>query len=144
MLTACQQKKKDKLNVLFDNVEQLRKGSPVNMRGITIGEVASFDLFKDSVLVEININRGILVPANSKFLIVSKPLQGIASITIVPSLQKQWLKQTDTAKGSYITKGLLDTFFEDSLNRQKAREVIDQITTGLKELAEEKNDSSVN
>lgn len=141
LFTACLQKNKNTMNVVFDNVEKLEIGSPVNLHGINIGEVIALDLFGDSVLVKINLKKGKHIPVCSKFSITSNPLIGIVSISIEPSAEKIFLKKEDTAKGSYITKGLLDSFFEDSINRQKAKEVIEKITTGIKELSESKKDS---
>jgi len=143
LFIGCLPKNSNKLNVVFDNVEKLEKGSPVKLHGITIGEVVAMDLFKDSVLVAINLKKGKRIPVNSKFSILSS-LIGLTSINVEPAEAKIFLKHDDTAKGSYITKGLLDTFFEDSSNRQKAREAIEKIAAGLKELAEAKKDSSVN
>lgn len=41
-----------------------------------------------------------------------------------------------------MKEGLLDSFFADSLNRQKAKEAIEKIVTGLKELEQSKRDSA--
>ncbi len=141
LFIACSQKNKNKLSVLFDNVSNLEKGADVKLHGITIGEVTNMELLGDSVLVDIKLNKEQKIPVGSKFSILN-PLIGNASVIIEPSEQKVFLKTEDTVKGSYEAKGILDTFFADSLNRQKAREALNKITTGLKELAEAKKDSS--
>ena len=141
LFAACSHKNKNKLSILFDNVSNLGKGAEVKLHGITIGEVTNMELLGDSVLVDIKLNKEQKIPVGSKFSILN-PLIGNALVVIEPSEQKTFLKQIDTAKGSYEAKGILDTFFADSLNRQKAREALYKITTGLKELAEAKKDSS--
>lgn len=143
LFTACLQKNKNRLNVLFNNVDNLVKGSPVKLHGITIGEVINLDLLRDSELVEIKLNRGQKISIGSKFSILNQ-LIGNASIIVEPSEQKIFLKPIDTVKGSYETMGILDTFFADSLNKQKARQALDKIITGLRKLAEAKKDSTEN
>ena len=142
-LAACSQKNKNRLNILFDKVDNLQKGGDVKLHGITIGEVTAMDLLGDSVLVAIKLEKEQKIPIGSKFSITN-PLIGSPSITIEPSGQKEFLTQTDTAKGCYETKGVLDTFFSDSLNRQKAKKVIDTINNRLKELIELKKESGEN
>lgn len=138
--TACLGNKKNKLNVLFNKVDSLEKGAPVKLHGITIGKVTDLELFKDSVLVEIKLDKGRKIPVGSKFKIINSLIGG-PSIIVEPSDQKVFLTLTDTAKGNYETKGLLDAFFTDSLNKQKARDAIEKITKGLKELSEIRKDT---
>ena len=142
-LAACSQKNKNRLNILFDKVDNLQKGGDVKLRGITIGEVTAMDLLRDSVLVVIKLEREQKIPIDSKFSILN-PLIGSPSIAIEPSEQEKFLKPTDTVRGSYEVKGILDTFFSDSLNRQKAKNVIDTISNRLKELIELKKESREN
>jgi ABC-type transporter Mla subunit MlaD len=128
------------LNIVFDRVDNLEKGATVKLHGLTIGEVTNLNLLRDSVIVEIKLNQQQKIPTGSTFLIVNS-LLGSASIIIEPSGQETFLKQIDTAKGSYETKTILDKFFSDSLNRQKAKDAIDKISVGLKKLNEEGKDS---
>ena len=126
---------------MFDKVDNLEKGASVKLHGITIGEVTNMDLSGDGVLVDIKLDKEQKIPVGSKFSIINA-LIGNSSIVVEPSGQKIFLKSSDTIKGNYETKGILDTFFSDSLNRQKAREALDKIITGLNELAQAKKDSA--
>jgi ABC-type transporter Mla subunit MlaD len=141
LFISCSKKRTYKLYVLFDKVDNLYEGAEVKMNGIQIGKVKQMELYGDSVLVDMSITRQYEIPAESNFKIINSLIGG-ATVSIYRSDKKSILKSSDTVRGSYMKEGLLDSFFADSLNRQKAKEAIEKIVTGLKELEQSKRDSA--
>lgn len=64
-LTSCRHAKKNTFYLLFDRVDGLSEGSPVETRGMTIGSIYDMDLYKDKVLVTVKIESKYKIPQGS-------------------------------------------------------------------------------
>jgi ABC-type transporter Mla subunit MlaD len=126
---------KNKMTILFDNVEGLEEKANVYYRGIIVGKVTSLELFEDKVAVDITLKDSIAIPVDSRF-IINPSVIGSAHITIEPSTQSTFLSQNDTVTGMYGKKQLLDDFFCDTARRRKAQESFEKIGDGIKGLIE--------
>ena len=87
----------NKYTVVVDNVEGLKEGSNVLCAGLTIGKVTHLDLFKDSVVVDIEINKEFNIPIGSKF-IVEKNTFSTINLLIERSGEISFIKNYDTVK----------------------------------------------
>jgi ABC-type transporter Mla subunit MlaD len=139
-LFACSPNDKRKVTVLFNRVDNVKTGDNVYLKGLSIGEVTHLELFGDSVLVDIKLADTIKIPFNSKF-IIQPSLIGSSNITIEPSDKTVFLTNKDTARGSYLQKGLLDNMVSDSTKREKIQQSLDKIGQGIKELVEASKDT---
>jgi len=81
------------LYALFDNVQKLDKGADVRLAGVKIGAVSAVSLTKDSkARIDMRINNGIRVPADSKARITTGGVIGDSFVEIVPGSSAQALK----------------------------------------------------
>lgn len=62
----------------------LRKGDPVQMRGVNVGRVRSFTIGKDGVAIAMEMDREYPVPADSRVLLQSGGLLGGMILEVVP------------------------------------------------------------
>ncbi len=139
-LLSCSHK--NKLKIVFDRVDNIDVGSRVHLKGVSIGEVTNLELFGDSVLVNITINKSIQITVDSKF-IINHSLVSLSYISIEPSDQKKYLTSKDIASGVYLKKGLFEDIISDSTTRADIKQSLDKIGTGIKELIEVR-DSATN
>jgi ABC-type transporter Mla subunit MlaD len=137
---GCSNNKKPKLTVIFDRVDNLKEGSEVYYKGVPVGEVTEFELFRDSVLVEIKFTNAVKIPANSRFFI-NPTLVGISNISIEPSAKTTFLTSKDTVTGYYREKGFIDNMISDSAERHRVLQSIEKIGEGIKELVEAARDT---
>jgi phospholipid/cholesterol/gamma-HCH transport system substrate-binding protein len=101
--------------VRYDNVASLAETSPVLIRGMNVGTVSQVELDENmvSIIVTLDIKRGIHIPKDAEAVIISTGLMGGKAIDLVV---KQACTGDDCAEpGSFINgkvKGLFDSFLD--------------------------------
>jgi phospholipid/cholesterol/gamma-HCH transport system substrate-binding protein len=82
-----------------DNAGGIRKGDPVQMRGVNVGRVLRFKIAEKSVAVELEIEGEYTVPKDSKVLVRSAGLLGGMVADIQPGGAAEVLRYGDTVAG---------------------------------------------
>ncbi len=113
-------------------MEGLKEGSNVLCAGLTIGKVTYLDLFKDSVVVDIEINKEFNIPIGSKF-IVEKNTFSTTNLLIEISSEISFIKNYDTVRGYKDTSRFVLPV-ADTAKQRKMKESIQKIADGFKEL----------
>lgn len=85
----------------------LRRGDPVQMRGVNIGRVQGFDIGQDSVRVELELERAYPVPDDSYIRLRSSGLLGGMVVEVIPGASPDDLEGGEVLPGD-IQRGLLD------------------------------------
>jgi len=118
-----------KVTTTVDNVMGLRKGDPVQMRGVNIGRVHDFDLAQDAqdVLVILEVEGQWQIPVGSVTQLVSPGLMSPKTVMVVPGPGPGMVRSGATLPGTAL-KGLLDD--TDSLG-EKGELFLDQMTALL-------------
>lgn len=85
------------LGARFSNIGELRVRAPVKIGGVTIGEVASVELDRDSyeALVRIKVDNTVAIPADSSIGIYTAGLLGDRYLGISPGGDPETLKNGD-------------------------------------------------
>ena len=129
---------KNRLTILFDRVDNTEVGSPVKVKGVTIGEVTRLKLVDEGVLVSIRFNKKRNIPKDSKFSIET-PLIGLGTVIIEPGTQKEFLTSRDTVVGIY---NAAKAFALDSALQEKIKEDAKDLIKDLRDAFQTKKDSS--
>jgi phospholipid/cholesterol/gamma-HCH transport system substrate-binding protein len=118
-----------KVTTSVENVMGLRKGDPVQMRGVNIGRVHDFDLARDAgdVLVVLEVEGQWQIPVGSVTQLVSPGLMSPKTVMVVPGPGPGAVPAGTLLPGTAM-KGLLDD--TDSLG-EKGELFLDQMTTLL-------------
>jgi ABC-type transporter Mla subunit MlaD len=144
---SCHHHNKNRLTILFDNVERLNEGSSVYCKGVVVGEVTKFNVNvpDDQVAVDIELIDSIRLPAESRFIINSSVI-GSAHITIVPSMQTAFLSPNDTVIGIYSKEQFFDDLVSDTTKRRKVKELVGRFfeEMGLRDSVGEVKNNSTN
>ena len=92
-----------------DNVMGLRKGDPVQMRGVTIGQVHDFELGGqgEDVVIILEVEGEWLIPEGSTTQLVTPGLMAPRTVEIVPGPGPGTIGRGDTMPGIAV-RGLLD------------------------------------
>ena len=92
-----------------DNVMGLRKGDPVQMRGVTIGQVHDFELGGqgEDVVIILEVEGEWLIPEGSTTRLVTPGLMAPRTVEIVPGPGPGTIGRGDTMPGIAV-RGLLD------------------------------------
>ncbi len=116
-----------KVTTSVENVMGLRKGDPVQMRGVNIGRVHDFDLARDAgdVLVVLEVEGQWQIPVGSVTQLVSPGLMSPKTVMVVPGPGPGAVPAGTLLPGTAM-KGLLDD--TDSLG-EKGELFLDQMTT---------------
>lgn len=85
----------------------LRKGDPVQMRGVNIGHVSEFDVERDRVAIRLELEREYPVPADSRVVLRSSGLLGGMTADVVPGRSQEELDGGDVLPGRTV-RGMLD------------------------------------
>lgn len=117
------------LNVRYESVEGLIKGSTVTLGGLTIGTVKELEYLQevDSIEVSLNIKEPIPIPVGSKAQLQSPAVLGSAKIAIIKSDSDQFIEWGGYIEGTKES-GLLDSVSE------KAPELADTLQVNLNKL----------
>ncbi len=78
----------------------IRRGDPVQMRGVNIGRVQRFEIDKDGVRIHLEIEGEYKIPADSRVELKSAGLLGGLVADIVPGTSDKKLKYGDTLAGN--------------------------------------------
>jgi phospholipid/cholesterol/gamma-HCH transport system substrate-binding protein len=68
----------------FESAGGVRKGDPVQMRGINIGRVRNFELEGERVLIELEVNRQWRIPVDSRSRLAGVGLLGGRTVEVLP------------------------------------------------------------
>ena len=100
------------VNAVFDRIDGLAIGDSVQMGGIEVGKVAGVSLTKNfGAKVEMRIEPGVEVPADSSAAILTDGLFGSKVISLEPGGDLENLKDGDSitiTQGSVVVQDLLD------------------------------------
>ena len=113
----------------------IRRGDPVQMRGVNIGRVASFHITPAGVEVNLEIERQYLIPSDSRMELRSSGLLGGMVTNVVPGVADQEVGWGDTLPGA-IGAGIFDQI--DALQVQA-----DQALVRVQRLLDEKTIQNV-
>ena len=110
-----------------ENAMGLRKGDPIQMRGVNIGRVDGFDMTRDNeVMIVLEVEGEWVIPAGSRTRLVSTGLLGGRTVEVVPGYGAA-LPARSHLPGS-VVKGLVDD--TESLG-EKGELVLDRIANLL-------------
>jgi phospholipid/cholesterol/gamma-HCH transport system substrate-binding protein len=85
------------LTAAFDRVDGINIGSEVSVSGVKVGEVRNkkLDSTNYSAIVQIALNKDLLLPIDTSAEIVSANLMGDKYITLIPGAEAEFLKDGD-------------------------------------------------
>jgi len=120
-----------KITTDIDNVMGLNKGAPVQMRGVTIGKVHSFEMAGDreNVMVTLEIEGQWPIPEGSLAQVVTLGLMDPKTVEVVPGPGPGTIGGGASLPGSAV-KGLLDD--TESLG-EMGQDVLDRVSRLLSE-----------
>ena len=113
----------------------IRRGDPVQMRGVNIGRVSSFHIVSDGVEVDLEIEGRYPIPTDSQVELRSGGLLGGMVANVIPGVAAQDVGWSDALPGS-IGKGIFDQI--DVLQEQA-----DKALTRVQRLLDEKTIQNV-
>jgi phospholipid/cholesterol/gamma-HCH transport system substrate-binding protein len=87
------------LVTVVDNAGGVRKGDPVQMRGVNIGRVRDFDLEGDAVAIRLEINGQWQVPEDSRSRLAGVGILGGRTVEILPGNASTYLSGGDRLPG---------------------------------------------
>ncbi len=128
------------LNVIFDDVTGLSKGSTVYLKGYRVGYVENIEIKningKIWAFVKLNINSNVKIPKNATFMLSQSGLMGDKSINIL-------VDKIDNEKGFFTEKDIIKAkaaYTWDKLvsDGKEIAENIKKVTESLKEVMQEK------
>ncbi len=115
-----------KVTTAIENVMGLNKGAPVQMRGVTIGKVHSFEMERDgeNVVVTLEIEGQWLIPEGSLAQVVTLGLMDPKTVEVLPGSGPGTIGSGASLPGRTV-KGILDD--TESLG-EMGQNVLDRIT----------------
>jgi len=115
------------VTTLVEDAGGIRRGDPVQMKGVNIGRVNDFDLTPQGVLITLELEGAWRVPGDSHTRLVSSGILGGKTVEVVPGPSTQPLPAGGTLPGESVP-GLLD--FPPDLGKN-AEDVLQRILTLL-------------
>jgi len=124
------------------NAGGIRRGDPVQMRGVNIGRVQRFRISQDQVAVRLEIEGEYKIPADSKVMLKSAGIVGGTVADIIPGVSDKVVHQGDTLPGESETSfsevtSRLSTQAETVLSRMESlldKQTIDNVHSSSAEL----------
>ena len=109
-----------KITTAVENVMGLRKGDPVQMRGVTIGKVHDFEMGteREDVVIVLEVEGQWIILEGSRAQVVSAGIMSPKTVEIVPGAGPGTIGRGGTLPGTAV-KGLLDD--TESLGEQAER-----------------------
>ncbi len=95
------------INTTVDDAGGIRRGDPVQMRGVNIGRIMGFKISPAGVRVELEIEGEFDIPKDSQVSLVSAGLLGGMKADVVPGQATTFVKYGDSLPGR-TEKGLAD------------------------------------
>ena len=129
------------IKIRFDDAQGLKIGSDVKKEGIQIGTVIGYEIEGTSVIIDIEIDKEIKIPIDSRFSITQDGLLGSKFIDIIPgnntnvfikSYEKQGIVDSNQPEVSSLTNDLSD--FARKLNELLTQDVKNDITKSIMNL----------
>jgi len=99
------------LTLTFDNVGGLVEGAPVRYAGVNVGTVTAVQLAGNQVLVRVRLDRELLIPSDSRFMIAVSGILGDKYIEIQPGQAQEPLDYTATISG--VSSVSLDNMIQE-------------------------------
>jgi phospholipid/cholesterol/gamma-HCH transport system substrate-binding protein len=96
--------------IISTNVEDaggIRKGDPVQMRGVNIGRIMGFEISQGGVKISLEIEGEFKIPVDSRVQLVSAGMLGGMKADVIPGTATTYVKYGDTLQGR-TQKGLAD------------------------------------
>ncbi len=117
------------LNTRVDAASGIRRGDPVQLRGVNIGRVQGFRLEGDSVVIALEIDEGEIdgdwgIPVDSRAEVGQPSVMGMTVVRIIPGRSGAYAPYGGEIPGS-STLGLLDAAEDVSVD---AREIARQVS----------------
>ena len=110
-----------KIQTIVKDAGGIRRGDPVQMRGVNIGRVTSFKIVPEGVAVTLELEGEYLVPTDSQVELRSSGLLGGMVANVVPGVSENDVSWGDTLPGT-IGKGVFDQI--DQLQTQADQALI--------------------
>lgn len=107
------------ITTLVPDAGGIRKGDPVQMRGVNIGRVQSFRIAPEGVAVRIEIEGEYKIPVDSRVEIKSSSLLGGMTADVVPGSSTSFLRGGETLPGTKPA-GAFDSAADIANQTQKA------------------------
>ena len=85
---------------IVPNAGGIRKGDPVQIRGVNVGRVKGFKIGANAVVVALELEKQYRVPADSRMTLTSSGLLGGMTATITPGTRTEDLVDGDTIPGA--------------------------------------------
>lgn len=94
-------------NTLVENAGGIRKGDPIQMKGVNIGRVHAFNLVPEGVMIALEMEGEWEVPADSRTRLVSSGILGGRTVEVVPGTSSALLETGGLLMGE-TSPGLFD------------------------------------
>ena len=116
------------VSTTVDNAGGIRRGDPVQMRGVNVGRVQRFKISKDHVVIRLELEGEYDVPADSHVELKSGGLLGGTVADIVPGDADKYVHNGDTLPGRTVT-GISDAADRIAGQAEKVMGQLDKILT---------------
>jgi phospholipid/cholesterol/gamma-HCH transport system substrate-binding protein len=93
---------------VIENAGGMRRGDPVQMRGVNIGRVTGFHMVPDGVSVRMELYNDYTVPADSRVLVRSSGLLGGMVVEVIPGVSPERAGEGIALPGS-VEAGLMES-----------------------------------
>lgn len=110
-------------STVVEDAGGIRKGDPIQMKGVNIGRVHAFTLVPEGVLISLELEGGWEVPSDSRARLVSAGILGGRTVEVVPGTSPIPLQRGGQLAGENVP-GLLD--FPPDLGKN-AEDVLERI-----------------
>ncbi len=121
------------VTTVVEDAGGLRRGDPVQMKGVNIGTVQGFQLVPEGVEITLEVEREWKIPSDSRTRLVSAGLLGGRTVTIVPGRSGTPLRDGDRLPGHNV-EGLLEAGNELGEEAQavlaRIQEILSEPTVG--------------
>lgn len=95
------------VTTIVDDAGGIRKGDPVQMRGVNIGRVRRFDILPEGVALRLELEGAYAVPRDSRVALKSSGMLGGLVAEVMPGTAPERLRGGDVLQGAR-TEGLLE------------------------------------
>lgn len=95
------------ITAIVDSASGVRRGDPVQMKGVNIGRVRRFDIRQDGVAIELEINGTYKIPSDSRIALRSSSLLGEMFVDVQPGTAPTVLANGDSLHGASTGGGAL-------------------------------------
>ncbi|NNF29513.1 MAG: MCE family protein, partial [Gemmatimonadetes bacterium] len=96
------------VSTLVNNAQGIRKGDPVQMRGVNIGRVHDFELERGGVELTLEIEGEWQIPADSRSELISNGLLGGLTVAVVPGSSTEMVEPFEEIPGA-VVPGIFDS-----------------------------------